>query len=99
MVTLNPRPILSDEQFVKVRVAAASMSPRAELFALLAWFTGHRPASIRQLRWSDLDLVNVRIHWRGEIDKIGYDHWNALHPVAVEALRLERQRVSAIGDA
>jgi integrase len=93
------RPVLSEDQFAKLRMAAAAMSPRAELFTVLPSFTGHRSASIRQLRWSDIDLVNARIHWRGEIDKIGYDHWNPLHPVAVELLRQERQRAAAIGDA
>jgi hypothetical protein len=38
------------------------------------------------------------IHWRGEVDKIG-DHWNPLHPAALELLGQERQRVAAIGDA
>jgi integrase len=92
------RPILSGEQFLKLRAGAKSMSCRAELFAVLAWYTGHRSASIRQLRWSDIDLEGARIHWRGEVDKIGYDHWNPLHPVAAEVLKLERSRVAAIGD-
>lgn len=34
---------------------------------------------------------------RGE--RVGYDHWNPLHPIAVALLRLERSRVAAIGDA
>jgi integrase len=93
------RPVLSEEQFTSLRRTAASMSPRAELFTILAWYTGHRSASIRQLRWSDIDVEGQRIHWRGEIDKIGYDHWNPLHPVAAELLKAERARVKAIGDA
>ena len=93
------RPVTTAEQFTALRKAAASMSPRAELFVVLAWYTGHRSASIRQLQWSDVDLENARVHWRGEVDKIGYDHWNPLHPVAVEALRAERSRVAAIGEA
>ena len=31
------------------------------------------------LPWSDVDFDNVRIHWRGEVDKIDYDHGNPLH--------------------
>jgi integrase len=97
---LSPRrPRLTDEQFTKVREAGASMTKRAELFVVLAWYTGHRSASIRHLRWSDVDLEGARIHWRGESDKIGYDHWNPLHPICVELLKTERQRVAAIGDA
>jgi integrase len=91
--------MLSAEQFLKLRAAAKSMSRRAEVFAVLAWYTGHRSASIRQLRWSDIDLERARIHWRGEADKIGYDHWNPLHPEAAQLLNLERARVAAIGDA
>ena len=93
------RPLVTDEQFANLRTAAASMSPRAELFLVLAWYTGHRSASIRQLRWSDVDLERGRIHWRGEVDKIGYDHWNPLHPIAAELLKAEQARVAAIGDA
>jgi integrase len=93
------RPMLNDEQFLRLRTAATKMSPRAELFTVLAWYTGHRSASIRQLRWSDVDFDNVRIHWRGEVDKIGYDHWNPLHPIAAELLKAEQTREAAIGDA
>jgi len=93
------RPMLTEAQLVALREAAASMSPRAELFVVLAWYTGHRSASIRQLRWSDVDLTGARIHWRGDVDKIGYDHWNPLHPTALELLKAERARSSAIGEA
>jgi integrase len=64
------RPMLTGAQFDSLRAAAASMSPRAELFLVLAWYTGHRSASIRQLRWSDVDVEGARIHWRGDVDKI-----------------------------
>ncbi|HKO16725.1 MAG TPA: site-specific integrase [Gemmatimonadaceae bacterium] len=93
------RALLTPEQFAKVRTVAAAMSSRLECFAVLAWYTGHRAASIRQLRWSDVDLENARIHWRGEADKIGLDHWNPLHPEAVAALKAEQGRAAAIGDA
>ena len=87
----SPRlPMLTDARFEAFRNAAAAMSPRAERFTILAWYTGHRSASIRQLRWSDVDLEGARIHWRGEKDKIGHDHWNHLHPVVLAALKAER---------
>jgi integrase len=93
------RAILSVEQFEAIRNAARTHSPRMECFVLLAWFTGHRAASIRQLRWSDVDFEKGTIHWRGELDKIEYDHKNPLHPEALAALKQERNRSSAIGDA
>jgi integrase len=90
---------LTREQYDRVRRAAAAISARLEAFAVVAWHTGHRSNSIRQLRWSDVDLERGRVHWRGEADKIGLDHWNPLHPEAVAVLRAERARVPAIGDA
>jgi integrase len=93
------RALLSDVQYEAVRTAAAVISPRLECFVVLAWHTGHRGASLRQLRWSDVDLEAGRVHFRGELDKIGLDHWNPLHPAAVAILKGERSRVAAIGDA
>ena len=93
------RAVLTAEQFEAVRAAARAHSPRMEAFVMLASFTGHRAASIRQLRWSDIDFEAGTVHWRGELDKIEYDHRNPLHPEALAALKQERQRSSAIGDA
>lgn len=96
----NPmRPVLSPEQYAAVRAEARARSPWLECFAILAWETGHRGANIRQLRWSDVDLEKRRIHWRGDVDKIDYDHWNPLTDEAVNALRSEQTRAGAIGDA
>jgi integrase len=81
------RAVLTPEQFAEVRRAATSIGTSAELFVVLAWYTGHRAASIRQVRWSDVDLERERVHWRGETDKVGYDHWNPLHPECVVVLR------------
>lgn len=66
---------------------------------VLAWETGHRAGSLRQLRWSDVDLEGGRMHFRGENDKIGHDHWNPLHAEAVAILKRERARSPTIGDA
>lgn len=93
------RAILTPEQYERVRTAAAKSSARLECFVVLAWLTGHRAGSIRHLRWSDVDLEKGRIHWRGESDKIGLDHWNPLLPEAVAILKRERIREPAIGDA
>lgn len=93
------RALLTETQYKAVRKAAAMLSPTVECFVVLAWETGHRSASIRQLRWSDIDLDAGRIHFRGESDKIGHDHWNPLHAQAAAVLKRERSRAPAIGDA
>ncbi|MDQ6771044.1 MAG: site-specific integrase [Gemmatimonadota bacterium] len=93
------RALLADEQYDLVRSAAIEINPRIECFVILAWQTGHRSASIRQLRWSDVDLEAGTILWRGEVDKIGYEHRNPLHPAAVAVLKRERARTPAIGEA
>lgn len=84
------RPVVSREQFEALRTAAAVHSTQAECFTVLAWFAGHRSKSIRHLRWADVDLEGARIHWRGESDKIEYDHWNPLHAAAVEVLARQK---------
>jgi integrase len=91
------RAVLTPEQFEAVRKAAIGIGSSAECFVVLAWYTGHRAASIRQLRWSDIDLERGRIHWRGEVDKIGYDHWNPLRPEAVQMLERERALAELTG--
>lgn len=93
------RALLTSAQYEALRAAAMTISPRLECFVVLAWHTGHRANSIRQLRWSDVDLERERIHFRGENDKIGLDHWNPLHPDAVAILKRERTRTPTIGDA
>lgn len=84
------RALLSDAQYV--------MGGREECL-VLAWETGHRVGALRQLRWSDVDLEGGRMHFRGENDKIGHDHWNPLHAEAVAILMRERARAAAIGGA
>ena len=93
------RALLSDAQYLDVRAAAAVMGGREECLVVLAWETGHRVGSLRQLRWSDVELESGRMHFRGENDKIGHDHWNPLHAEAVAILKRERARASAIGEA
>lgn len=93
------RPILTREQYLRVREAAARHSARLECLVVLVWETGHRSASVRQLRWSDVDLERRRIHWRGDLDKIGLDHWNPLSDEAVAILKRERTSEPRIGDA
>jgi integrase len=93
------RPMFTAEQCAAVRDAATAHSPLAERFVMMAWYTGHRSGAIRQLRWSDVDLDAGTIRWRAEVDKVGYEHQNPLHPTLNAYLRRERVRASAIGDA
>jgi len=55
------------------------MSADLALFVAMAWYTGHRSQSIRLLAWVDVDLERGQIHWRGENDEIGNDHWTPIH--------------------
>ncbi|MFL5612397.1 MAG: tyrosine-type recombinase/integrase [Gemmatimonadaceae bacterium] len=93
----NPsRAILTIEQYQRLLAAAAKEGGLVECFVKLAWHTGHRSSSIRNLRWSDVDLEGRRIHWRGENDKIGLDHWNPLHSEVVEALTAHKTVVELV---
>ena len=95
----NPRrALLAEDQYQRILAAAADEGNDVECFVKLAWYTGHRGNSIRQLRWTDVDLEGRRIHWRGENDKIGLDHWNPLHPEAVMALTSRRAILELLSD-
>jgi integrase len=69
------------------------------VFLILAHETGHRGASLRQLRWTDVDLERRTIRWRAENDKIAYEHTTPLTDQAVTVLEQYRQESGAIGDA
>ncbi|MBA3559533.1 MAG: tyrosine-type recombinase/integrase [Gemmatimonadaceae bacterium] len=92
------RPILISEMYASARRAARDMDPRVELFLVLANETGHRGASIRRLRWADIDLERAMIRWRGENDKVGMAHETPLSEEATVLLQRERVRQGAIGE-
>jgi integrase len=93
------RPMFTPAQCTALRRVAAAHSPLAERFVMLAWYTGHRSSAIRQLRWSDIDLHAGVIQWRAEVDKIGYEHRNPIHPTLLAYLKQVRRRMQDIGDA
>jgi integrase len=95
----NPRrPMLSDKAYRKMLGAAKWVHPLCETFFVVAHETGHRAASVRHLRWSDLDLEKETIRWRAENDKIGFLHTTPLSRPALDALaRLQKAR-GAIGE-
>ncbi len=92
------RPMLFDEDYLAMLRVAGSINPLLKLALVLAHETGHRANSIRQLRWSDVDLVRKVVRWRGEVDKIGFDHVTPLTETACDALRDRRKADPTIGD-
>lgn len=93
------RPMVTAAQYTALRTAAGAVGPWAECFLVLVHETGHRSASVRQLRWSDVDFARALVTWRGENDKIAYGHTTPLTADAVAVLQRERTRTGAIGDA
>jgi integrase len=51
---------------------------------------GRRRKSIRNLRWSDVELDAKTVRWRRDVDN-GYEQKKPLHSEAVAALRRERR--------
>ena len=96
----NPRrPIVDDLEFERLVEVAPKVGMHFELALILAHETGHRINSIRQLRWSDVDLDQQRVRWRAEHDKIGLEHVTPLSARALAALERARKVQRAIGDA
>ncbi len=95
----NPRrPILTHDEFEQLLTAAPSVSSTMETLLVVANATGHRINSIRLLRWSDIDFQGRSIRWRGEQDKIGYEHVTPMVEAPRIALLNHRLR-SAVPDA
>jgi integrase len=69
-------------------------SPVAGPFSM----TGHRASSVRQLRWSDVDLEKRLVVWRAETDKIAFAHRTPLSEDAVSILSVLRRASPKIGD-
>lgn len=96
----NPRrPVLTEEQYQALHKAAQAFDWRIALALVFANETGHRISAIRQVRWSDVDLVQDRIRWRAAHDKIGHEHVTPISPALHTALVAARLRSPVIGDA
>lgn len=93
------RPILSPDDYTKLLGIAEQVHEHFLLALVLAHETGHRISSIRQLRWSDVDLDKGSIRWRAETDKIGFEHEPPASTEAMGALEQARRQARAIGDA
>jgi integrase len=100
---LVARPVLTQDEYEALLGVAANIHPRFRLALILAHETGHRVAAIRQLRWSDVQLDDdpsrCAIRWRGENDKMDFDHVTPLTDAAVVALRDALRASAAIGEA
>lgn len=93
------RPVMDDATYRTLLDVADEVDPLFRLALVLAHETGHRIGAVRLLRWSDVDLTRRVVKWRGENDKIGYEHSTPLTTAAAEALGAARAARSAIADA
>jgi len=93
---LNPhRPGITDE--MREKLIAHAPSWQFGLALVLERETRRRNNAIRQLRWSDVDLEEETVIWRGETDKAGRAGVTPLSEVAVAVLRGAPSR--GIGEA
>jgi integrase len=93
------RPMLSRDDLAAMEKVAASVNQSFPLLLKAAYLSGHRISAILKLRWSDIDLETSQIHWRGENDKIGYDHTVPMDQDLASSLRTTRLGQCAIGEA
>jgi integrase len=93
------RPVIMQEQYEALLNVAEGVNPDFRIALTLCHETGHRVGAVRMLRWSDIDLDRGLVRWRGENDKIGFEHTTYLSEGAKTALAALRQSRPAIGDA
>jgi len=86
------RPVLTAPQYDALLGVGEKVHSTFRTALVLAHETGHRMSAIRHLRWEDVDLVTKAVRWRGEHDKLGFEHETVLTDVAVAALRDARKR-------
>ena len=99
-VEMSPRrPVLSQAQLGGLRRVSPQVSPQLGLALVLANETGHRIGAIRLLRWSDVQWEPSSLRWRGEYDKIGWEHVTPVTGVVMDALAEARRGQAAVGDA
>jgi integrase len=96
----NPRrPMLSADEFTQMRAKAWEIDPRLWVALVVCHETGRRLNSVRQLRWSDVDLTGHTFTWRPETEKNGIGSTTPMTDAAREALTRYRKHVGGIGDA
>ncbi len=96
----NPhRVMLTQAEYEALLRVAEEVDWRFRVALVLAHETGHRIGSIRQLRWSDIDIDARTIRWRGEHEKTGYEHRTPVTTMARAVLVEARRQNPGIGDA
>ena len=71
----NPQRVaLTNDEYQALLGVASKVDWRFHVALVLAHETGHRIGAIRQLLWSDVDMENALLNWRGGTEKTGYAH-------------------------
>lgn len=92
------QPMTTELQYEALSKAAREWGRAdVELFLYLTHESGHRGASARELRWTDIDLANQRIFWAK--DKEDRQHTTPLLPEHVETIKRLRRQDPRIGDS
>ncbi len=87
---LNPlRPIVTEEDYLQLLVAARATNPLLEAALVVAEGTGRRLSAWRRLRWGNIRFASDRygaIHWPGEFDKGGLELLRPISELVRDAL-------------
>lgn len=92
------RVVMTDEESQALLKVSRDVEWRFHVALVLAHETGHRIGSIRQLRWSDVDLEGEVIRWRAETEKTRYPHETPMTDAAKAALVLASGKNPSIGN-
>lgn len=92
------RPIVTASEYEELLAVSDTIHPLFPLAPTVVHETGHRIGAVRLLRWADIDLERQLVRWRGENDKIGYEHETWLTPAAIEALQTARRAQTVISE-
>jgi integrase len=92
------RPIVTASEYESLLAVSASIHPLFRLALIVVHETGHRIGAVRLLRWADIDSEDQLVRWRGENDKIGYEHKTWLTAEAVQALQAARRSRAVISE-
>lgn len=88
----NPvRPTISEDEYQRLLEVAPSIDWRFEVVLVLCHETGHRIGAVRTLQWSDIDLEQEVVRWRGDTEKTGYEHHTPMSEEAVRILAKARE--------
>ena len=91
-------PIVTASEYEALLAVSAAIHPLFSLALIVVHETGHRIGAVRLLHGADLDVDRQLVQWRGENDKIGYEHETWLTAAAVEALQAARRSQAVISE-